>query len=522
MQKKSSIVLVVCVLMLGAALRLYRLDFQSLWLDEGITVAAASQHFRSIIFQPMDPNILPLYYPMIHGLFKLGRSEQLLRLPSVLAGLLSIALMYGIVGRLLDRGTGALGAMLMAISPFHLWYSQEGRPYALLLCLALLSLWLLQQRCAHPANPWWRYGFMALTAAVFYCHVLGIAWLAVLSIYLLCSPGHVSRRQWCVDLCGILVLIAPGAYRLAVLPPGVSADTRQEFAFVSFVAYTIWAFGTGYSLGPTLAELHRPDRLHLVLSYWPLVVPSGCVFFGVFLWGYIQLARQSRGSLFFQASWFAVPLGLALLAARFTTHSFNVRYAILSFPAFVTGVAFGLKNLPTGVVRLVAVWVMVGISAASAWNYHFQARYQRENVREAGRYLTTQALDHDLIILNASYNEYTLQYYYAGKRAVSIVGYPPHDRRIVNTNLLHKVPASVPSSQVAHDMKHLVATRTRFWLFLSRTFDSDPQGFLRSFCDTTYFRELLLSWNGVELLLYRVPAHASTSPTREPAAVDGS
>jgi uncharacterized membrane protein len=67
----------------------------------------------------------------------LGSEEWVLRLPSALVGLLSIYLLYRLGSALFDRLTGLAAALLLAVSPFHVWYSQEARMYALvgLLCL---------------------------------------------------------------------------------------------------------------------------------------------------------------------------------------------------------------------------------------------------------------------------------------------------------------------------------------------------------------------------------------------------
>jgi len=56
------------------------------------------------------------------------RSEAALRSLSLLAGLISIYLLYLLGRALLGAGVGLISAALLALSPFALYYSQEARP----------------------------------------------------------------------------------------------------------------------------------------------------------------------------------------------------------------------------------------------------------------------------------------------------------------------------------------------------------------------------------------------------------
>ena len=132
------------LLAVATALRLYRLGQDSLWVDEYASLLVAKLPLAAIpagalrgdAFEPS------LYFLLLHFVIGiLGESEEALRLLSALAGAVTVPLAL-VLFRALGASTGAaaLGAALLAISPLHLWYSQEARPYALLLCLGLGSL----------------------------------------------------------------------------------------------------------------------------------------------------------------------------------------------------------------------------------------------------------------------------------------------------------------------------------------------------------------------------------------------
>jgi 4-amino-4-deoxy-L-arabinose transferase-like glycosyltransferase len=73
----------------------------------------------------------PLYYLLLEQVLKLGRSEWLMRLPSALAGFLTIPIMWRIGVALKRPNIGLLAAALIAFAPLHVWYAREARMYGL-------------------------------------------------------------------------------------------------------------------------------------------------------------------------------------------------------------------------------------------------------------------------------------------------------------------------------------------------------------------------------------------------------
>src|SRR5258706_14000459 len=88
-------------------------------------------------FPPYEPPP-PLYFLQLKIWRALGmRSLVKLRANSALWGSLSLVLIY-LVSRLYGGATaGLLSVALLSLSPFHLAYSQEMRPYALAMAIGL-------------------------------------------------------------------------------------------------------------------------------------------------------------------------------------------------------------------------------------------------------------------------------------------------------------------------------------------------------------------------------------------------
>jgi uncharacterized membrane protein len=156
---------VVLVMALGAFLRFFRIGAQPLWLDEATSLRFAHQSLAelwnwSTIVDPGNP---PLYYSLLHGWVRFGDGEGALRALSALLGVITIPLVYALGRTIRDHRLGIVGALLFAISPFQVWYSQEARGYALLTLGATSAMWgvasLLRApdrstRVRDAAGPW--------------------------------------------------------------------------------------------------------------------------------------------------------------------------------------------------------------------------------------------------------------------------------------------------------------------------------------------------------------------------------
>src|SRR5439155_13923762 len=82
-------------------------------------------------------------------------TSAFVRLPSAIAGALTLPIVYGLGREMFGRTQGLIAALLMALSAVHLNYSQDVRPYAMLVFLSTLSVYcLLMAERTHSAK-WW-------------------------------------------------------------------------------------------------------------------------------------------------------------------------------------------------------------------------------------------------------------------------------------------------------------------------------------------------------------------------------
>ena len=144
--------LLILLVLLATGLRFYRLDAQSLWNDEGASVALAQRDLATITRDAARDIHPPLYYWLLSGWVRFsGTSEAAVRSLSALLGVVLVALTYALGRLVAGRWIGLAAAFLGAINPFQVYYAQEARMYMLLAVVttgAMLSLVVLVDRAS--------------------------------------------------------------------------------------------------------------------------------------------------------------------------------------------------------------------------------------------------------------------------------------------------------------------------------------------------------------------------------------
>lgn len=132
---------VVLLLFIAAlAMRLIGLGAHSFWFDEGLEIDRALSEWSQILLLSAGPDP-PLFRLIIAPLVRVSNSEFILRLPSALLGAGSVPLLYAWL-RLLGRPQlGLWAALLLAVAPAGIYYSQEVSQYALVLFLTVALLY---------------------------------------------------------------------------------------------------------------------------------------------------------------------------------------------------------------------------------------------------------------------------------------------------------------------------------------------------------------------------------------------
>ena len=132
---KKYLIPVLILIIIGAFLRLYHLDFNSFWLDEASTNIFTQQSILNYwqLLSDLGEVHPPLFYIVEKLILPFGNSEFLYRLFPALFGIATIPLFYLIGKKMFDCEIGLIMAALLTVSPFHVYFSQDARMYTMLL-----------------------------------------------------------------------------------------------------------------------------------------------------------------------------------------------------------------------------------------------------------------------------------------------------------------------------------------------------------------------------------------------------
>jgi len=233
--------LIIAITLLGFAVRVIHVSGDSFWFDELLTFDAAQQPIDTILAERAADRP-PGYYALEHYAAEWwGNNEFGLRLTSALAGTLTIPLVFVLGSVIANRRVGLWVAALLAVSPFHLRYSQEARGYAIQTMLAVAGIVCVLLALKRRQWRWW-IGFGLISTANLY-NLFG-AFLVIGSqgaFVLALAVVQGLLRKWTrraigfalggLVVAGLLTLLLYGPYLQAALhgvQANIGPDARQS------------------------------------------------------------------------------------------------------------------------------------------------------------------------------------------------------------------------------------------------------------------------------------------------------
>ncbi|HAJ37994.1 MAG TPA: hypothetical protein DCL15_20170 [Chloroflexi bacterium] len=148
---------VILITLIGGALRVLLLGAKGMWLDETFSVWMASHSVSDLLqwIVRLDQHP-PLYYFLLHYWITFtGDAAYDVRFFSALFGAATIPVIYLIGKRISGVAVGLAAALLLALSPFHIYFAQETRMYTLLTFNAAMAIYALVRLLtdARSVNP---------------------------------------------------------------------------------------------------------------------------------------------------------------------------------------------------------------------------------------------------------------------------------------------------------------------------------------------------------------------------------
>lgn len=351
----------------AAAVRL--VSVRGLWVDEAITVTQAWMPFGELLDQLRATDVHPpLHHASIWVLVRLlGDAEWVVRLPSVVAGAALVPVAHGLAQELYGRRTAMIAAILAAIAPFLVWYSQEARMYSLFVLLTTAALWA-QVRAIRGGGRWAWAAWALLNAAMLWTQWFGVVPLLAGQLVLVGVVVHRwsdrdERRRlllgWATSMLVLGVLVAPlvpfgldqlEAYSGRRAAGVASTAPAQAGAAASGIAQDISIYAIGANAIWAVLGYHADGVMIGLAALWPLLL----------LLGLASLGRGRSRATTALLVCIALPTALFVLAGSFKRDLFELRYFAFVVPLVLILVA---RTITRVFARSRGQWAAAGVAA---------------------------------------------------------------------------------------------------------------------------------------------------------------
>jgi mannosyltransferase len=457
-----------------------------------------------------------LYYYALHfwrGVF--GESEFALRSLSAALGVVLVWLIYRLGRQLFDESTSLAAALIAALNPFQVYYSQEARMYMLLAVWAAASTYFLV-RCARQdgaRSVSYSYAGYVLTAAAgMYTHyafpfilvvhnLVALAWLAI---------QRAGWRRWATWFA---LQIAVVALYLPWL--GVELQRLPEWKSPA----------PAYQLGPALLDTFRWFVFGRTILTTQVTTALGIA--GLFVLISILLSRNTEHgthstlyalrSTVFLLAWWLVPIALIFAFGLYKDE--YLKFLLICSPAFCLLFARGIvtawrtasnvvpfKELGKGpgspaqfwktLVILLLIFVAM-FTVQSLSNLYFDPTYARDNYRGIAQRIQRNARPDDAILLEADNQWETFTYYF-------------------RDNSIDVIPLGavrpVTAEMAAHELSDITARYKRLWVLYWAETEPDPNRYVERWLDANTYKASEGYSGTVRVAVYAVPTAVSDQP----------
>jgi uncharacterized membrane protein len=366
-------ILLVGILIAAALLRFYQLGTASLWFDEAATARVVTAPLGEFFLRfRTTENTPPLHYVILWIWTRVfGASEVSLRMPSVIAGVASVFLLYRLMRLLGGARSALIAALLLAVSSYQIYFSQEARAYELMVCLSLWSccafLRLMEENSRRNQIL-----FITSTTLLLYTHLFSVFVIAAENIaYLVAWVRRPRPKLKLSDWLG--VQLATAAMFLPFIP-------------------VVWAWFSnrsgGFWIKPMTLDEITASYLAYAGSAWLLCLMGLLGICGAMLY------RHERTGVALLLSLLILPVVVPVVGSVLGKPLFVARYGIVASPALCALAAWGMDLFKTrGPVMVMTVLLTV-------LSFLGPPAGQKEDWRDVVSYVEKWAHPGDVVVIN--------------------------------------------------------------------------------------------------------------------------
>lgn len=385
-KQKEIFILILCLL-LGFALRFYTFDQKSLWIDEIHTFNDSRDGLDGQIkFYRENPTYLhpPLFFVLTHLFYPFAKPERDLRIIPLIFGVFSIPMIY-LLSRSFSPKIALPCTLSLAFMAYHVYLSQDGRCYSMLMFLGMAGLYCLLKYLKTLKK---KYLFLVATffSISFYTSYSAILFIILSQILLFYrmdendkKPGFTSfliLNGLTLLICSSWILFVALNYKGQPVMDPLHIEDPGPFASIVYWIFNDWL----------------PHTLLMIVSLILLVL------FPLF-------SKNKTNALVLIAILFLPVGGLYLFCKLFNiSHFFASRYFINFLPLFFISLYLSLTAIEIKLQRLrrfmrLRLLFVTFLIASNLVIFPFYYRAEKQDLRGLVTYLKGQLRDGDKIFV---------------------------------------------------------------------------------------------------------------------------
>jgi hypothetical protein len=480
--------ILVGVLAVAAIIRLAQLNAQSLTMDEVKDLAMARGSYAEL--QASEDRFPPLYHTLLHGWLMVVHWDETGRGFSALCGVLTVVAIAGLARTLAGPAAGLWAAGLAAAAPFEVWYSVEARAYGLYLLLGAAALWQFAVAIKDNRPAHWA-AFAAACIAGAYTHYYFGLLIALTGLTFLGSkPKQKTLLRGLTTYAIIAAATAPSLWMLRGDLDQPWGYARTSAFTMPGLAYTYFSYLSGYTLGPSLRDLHTMSAREAAMSAAPWVALLGAATTVLLVLAITSFPPDKRKR---RLAWLAIfclaPPAIIGLVSDFGGFGYNTRHVVWASAPLVAVLAAGIANAKPRWLAGVAASMLAVAFAFAHYNRLASNSHRNEDARAVAKFVKEQDPKAPVFVLS-------------GYMSVPLKAYLPAEASVV------ALPSADSSEDAVQQAVESVRQHTpqgrSFWLAYSRPFHGDPQGTLFAALDSAYELHGIVEFAGFHIYSGRV------------------
>lgn len=386
--------LILIVLIIASVLRLYHLEYQSVWLDEICSITEANPE---VTWSDLEMTILAsdphpqLYFIFLKSMFLVfGYTIFVARIFSAIVGVLGVFAIYLLGKEIMNKNVGLISAFLLAINAFHLNYSQEVRMYALLFLFTVLSFYrlVLFLKNSTYKNAVW-YGIF--TGLILFTQFFGLFVLISQLFILLIFFLKLNRKD---QLQFFYQSLLSGVIMILIFIPAINIfieTTKKKYAVFAPVSVDLikQIFKDFADNSDTLILI----SIIIITFYFFFVIKN-------------KLFKNKEESLIILIllSWICITLLLPIIRSYLVTPMISSRYFIVILAPLIILVALGIDKISKKIIQIAIIAVLAIVSFIQLiYTNDYYNRISKGQFREISEYVIKENTEKDPVVSNLSW-----------------------------------------------------------------------------------------------------------------------